>query len=347
MRVKGVFSSMPDKDGLRKIIRDNQDAIVESINTALRGKKLRAIEPVLRRVGRGQELPHWFAELKTDGVLPNLDGKTIGSVIEMILVGVLETTVFKGKGVPPLRINPARGVDLPDLDLGIKSPSENYCTSEPFFSAYERLLGGECDIWVLLTDYQDKKDTPPLRLQIIKWRYLTKTQVADSNLCMIARTLRDFLLADSEASAQKVFRFLAYINQSDWRAKWLLKIVASMKDEKEVGTLVAKAKDDFKKKNAAASKSGKELLSDNDLEAIEGIRKVKPSSLGVITAADNWVLEMLKDAARAPGGDEWNRLKRGPLDGKIGMSFALQWRYNFGKLFGVDACDLDVPLPED
>ena len=26
-------------------------------------------------------------------------------------------------------------------------------------------------------------------------------------------------------------------------------------------------------------------------------------------------------------------LKSGPLDGKIGMSFALQWRYNFGSLF--------------
>jgi len=27
-------------------------------------------------------------------------------------------------------------------------------------------------------------------------------------------------------------------------------------------------------------------------------------------------------------------LRRGPLDGKIGMSLALQWRYNFGPLFG-------------
>ncbi len=27
------------------------------------------------------------------------------------------------------------------------------------------------------------------------------------------------------------------------------------------------------------------------------------------------------------------RDKTGPLDGRIGMSFALQWRYNFGALF--------------
>ena len=75
---------------------------------------------------------------------------------------------------------------MPDLDLGVKSPSENYCTSEPFFSAYERLLGGEHDVLVLLTDYQQAKKKPPLRLQIIQWRYLRASQVTDCNLCRIA-----------------------------------------------------------------------------------------------------------------------------------------------------------------
>ena len=78
--------------------------------------------------------------------IPNLDGKTIGSVIEMLLVAVLETFTFSGLGVPPLKLNPARGIDLPDLDLGVKSPSENFCTGEPFFSPYERLLGSEHDV---------------------------------------------------------------------------------------------------------------------------------------------------------------------------------------------------------
>jgi hypothetical protein len=67
----------------------------------------------------------------------------------MLLVAVLEKVIFQGLEVPPLRVNPARGVDLPDLDLGIKSPSENYCTSEPFFSAYERLIGSEYDALIL------------------------------------------------------------------------------------------------------------------------------------------------------------------------------------------------------
>lgn len=34
--------------------------------------------------------------------------------------------------------------------------------------------------------------------------------------------------------------------------------------------------------------------------------------------------------------DEWNRFLASPLDGKIGMSLALQWRYNFGSLFGIE-----------
>jgi len=51
---------------------------------------------------------------------------------------------------------------------------------------------------------------------------------------------------------------------------------------------------------------------------------------------DNWVVENYKDAARAPNDDEWKRFLASPLDGMIGMSLALQWRYNFGPLFGVE-----------
>jgi len=93
----------------------------------------------------------------------------------MLLVAVLEKIIFQGLEIPPLRVNPARGVDLPDLDLGIKSPSENCSTSEPFFSAYERLIGSEYDALILLTDYQTAKKNPPLKLQIIKFKYLDKT----------------------------------------------------------------------------------------------------------------------------------------------------------------------------
>jgi hypothetical protein len=328
---------MPSKRKLRAIIRDRLAEIVESVNAALRGEDLAGLEGVLRRVGRGGILPHWFERLERDGTLPNLDGKTIGSVVEMLLVAVLEAKIFNDLDVPPLEINPARGVDLPQLDLGVKSPSENYCTSEPFFSAYERLLGGEHDIVVLLTDYQTAKKHPPLRLQIIGGRYLANTQVADESLCRVARSHRKWLLADSEARTKRVFRFLAYVNQSDWLGKQLLRLIALLRNEGDIRAAIELAVQDFQRKNVAFAGRGKPTIPNSDRDSLQRILDVTPLHVGVIEAADNWVLQTQREAGRAPSANEWTRLVNGPLDGLIGMSFALQWRYNFGRLFHENA----------
>lgn len=325
---------MPSKEELRHFIRDNLDSIAGKINAVLRGKGAATLEPVLARIGRGGKAPHWYEKLRDEGTLPNLDGKTIGSVIEMLLVGVLESLKVGRQKFPRQRINPTRGIDLPDLDLGVKSPSENYYTSEPFFSAYERLLGSEFDIVVLLTDYQTAKSKSPLRLQIIKWRYLKGSQVADENLCKLARHNREWLLQQNEAWFQKVVRFLAFVNQSDWLARQLLKTVPVMRNEAEVRKIISQAAVDFRSKNTEATKNAKQAISDDDLAAIQRIAQIQPIHAGVVDALDNWVLETLKEAGRAPNENEWQRLKMGPLDGMIGMSFALQWRYNFGRLFG-------------
>ena len=58
-----------------------------------------------------------------------------------------------------------------------------------------------------------------------------------------------------------------------------------------------------------------------------------PITLGIIDAADNWVVENYKDFARLPNENEWRRLLTSPLNGQIGMSFAFQWRYNFSRVF--------------
>lgn len=133
------------KEQLRQAVRDKLDNAIAVVNAALRGKDLAILEPVLQRVGRGGVLPHWYPQLRKRHTLPNLDGKTIGSVVEMLLLAVLETSILKDVGIT-FRVNPARGVDFPDLDLGVKAPSANFCTSEPYFSAYERLYGNEYDI---------------------------------------------------------------------------------------------------------------------------------------------------------------------------------------------------------
>jgi len=335
---------MKNKSDLRKAVEDNLDEIVKEINLSLSGQNIAKHEQTLNRLGRGGKLPHWYHHLSQDHVLPNLDGKTVGSIIEMLLVAVLEDIAFKGMDIQPLKINPARGVDLPDLDLGIKSPSENFCTSEPFYSAYERLIGGEYDSLVLLTDYQTAKKNPPLRLQIIKWKYLSNTQIADMTLCRIARKHRDRLLNENEAWAQKLFRFLAYINQSDWSARHILSLVNVMDNQEQVRELIEKIKVDFSAKNKILTAKDLPPMPDSYLEKIVKVAEISPLSLGVLDCADNWVVESQKELARFPNENELNRLKDGPLDGKIGMSFALQWRYNFGKVFGVQQEEVPIDI---
>lgn len=120
------------KAELRGVLHTRLEETISALNRALQGINLEYLEPVLLRIGRGRTLPHWYKQLFESQTLPNLDGKTVGSVIEMLFVAVLETMTFRDVEIPPLHINPARGVDLPDIDLNIKSPSQNYCTSEPY-----------------------------------------------------------------------------------------------------------------------------------------------------------------------------------------------------------------------
>lgn len=327
---------MPNKEELRQILIANLDETMARVNASLRGEGIEQLEEVMTRLGRGHQLPHWYESLKSTGTLPNLDGKTIGSVLEMVLVAVLETYTFANEDNPPLSVNPARGVDIPALDLGVKSPSTNYSTSEPFFSAYERLLGNEYDALIMLTDYQEAKSNPPLKIQVQQWRYLKKSEIADLGLCSIALDARNILLESNEAWLKKVFRFLAYVNQSDWRAKQLTRMLKHLSSPEDIETLIQQAEADFEAQNRKRERETKELLPEDDLIAIQKIRDISPITLGVIDAADDWVNETQKDAGRYPNDNEWNRLLTSPLDGRIGMSFALQWRYNFARVFGAE-----------
>lgn len=324
---------MPDKRELRSIVSADLRTIQSRMNSALRGESLDDLESTLARLGQRGQLPYWYQQLQDDHTLPNLDGKTVGSVLEMLFVAVLENSILHTFDLPPLRVNPARGVDLPDLDLGVKSPSKNYCTSEPFFSAYERLLGSETDVVVLLTDYQTAKKTPPLRLQILEARYLEGSQVADQKLCRIMRDNRAWLLEANETWAKKVFRFLSFVNQSDWRGKQIVRLIEAIQSEKEVKRVLNAAESSFSRLNSRREKMGKEPTPESDLVAIQRINGVQPLALGVVDAADEWVAETLQDFGRLPNENEWHRLIDSPLNGEIGMSFALQWRYNFGPLF--------------
>jgi hypothetical protein len=326
---------MTTSSQLRLHLQNNMQSTVNQLNDYLRGENVKEIEPILKRIGRGGNLPHWY-ELLADGKsMPNLDGKTIGSVIEMTFLAVLEKHTFKDFDIPPLTVNPAKGVDFPFLELGIKSPSENFCTSEPFFSSYERILGSEFDSVVLLTDYQTaKKNPPPVRMQIIKNAYLSGTEIADKSLCAIALRNKERLFNESEPLCKKMVQFLCHVNQQDWRAKALLKLLDVMfEGDAAIDKTILQLKSNFLKKEIADVKSGNEPLSRDELNIILSIVDAKPKTSAIVNACSDWVINCHKDFARLPNDNEWQRFLRSPLNGKIGMSFALQWRYNFGNLF--------------
>ncbi|MBY0526752.1 MAG: hypothetical protein K2R98_25395 [Gemmataceae bacterium] len=175
-----------------------------------------------------------------------------------------------------------------------------------------------------------------MKLQIIKYRYLTQSEIADRNLCHIALTHRDWMLKDSEARAKRLIRFLAYINQRDWRANRLLKMVVHMRDDETIKRIVKTAEKEFLKTNKQKLKKDEIPIADEELHAIQDVLKVKHSLyVGVIDAIDNWIIDTVKDAARSPNDDEWKRFLAGSLNGKISMSLALQWRYSFKTLFGM------------
>jgi hypothetical protein len=320
---------------LREHIKENLDQVVDQLNSYLRGERVENIKDILQRVGRGGKLPHWFDLLCTGQSMPNLDGKTIGSVIEMTLLGVLERHTLRHFEIPPLEVNPAKGVDIPFLDLGVKSPSENFCTSEPFFSAYERVLGNESDAIILLTDYQTaKKSPPPVRIQIIKAAYLKGSEIADKNLCKIAAKNKERLFKENESLCKKMLQFLCHINQQDWRAKSLLQLVDALyKEDSTIKQLINKIEIDFQKKTREAIKQGVEPNNPGELDKVLVIRDSNQKTSAIINACNDWVIDNHKDFARLPNDNEWQRFLRSPLNGKIGMSFALQWRYNFRSLF--------------
>ncbi|CAH9050612.1 hypothetical protein PSECIP111951_02104 [Pseudoalteromonas holothuriae] len=326
---------MINSQELRDEIKNNLPTVVHQLNSYLRGENVNEIKDVLKRVGRGGQLPHWYKNLELGQSMPNLDGKTIGSVIEMTLLGVLEKHTLKSFNIPQLSVNPAKGVDIPLLNLGVKSPSENYCTSEPFFSAYERILGNEFDALILLTDYQSaKKNSPPIRVQIIKSMYLGGSEIADKGLCEIARLNRDLLMDKNEAECKKMLQFLCYVNQKSWRGKALVNLFKVLSQgDNSINSAVTKLEKDFIKKEKQAQFESKEPIHKSELQKILSIADSNIKVTSIVNAANDWVVDNHKDFARLPNDNEWQRFLRSPLNGKIGLSFALQWRYSFGAIF--------------
>ncbi len=319
----------------RALISSKLDVIKTWLNKVLSGEELGDVKPILQRIDSTGELPSWFAQLANDKTLPNLDGKTIGSVVEKLLACVIEKYVLQSS--IQLHINPAKGVDIPELELGVKSPSENFCTSEPYFSAYERLVGNENDALILLTDYQKTKKLTAanhgLRLQIKDLRYLRGSEIADRNLCALAEALKhEFLIVrHDECMLKRAIHFLAYVNQSDWEAARIIELLQNVVvGRKPAEYEMCRIRKDYARKNAQYAAKNKPLIPEEMLCRVQ--QSIKTHD-GIILSAENWVTRTLNENWHSPSASVWQRIMNKPLEGKIGMSFALQWRYNFSAIF--------------
>jgi hypothetical protein len=144
-------------------------------------------------------------------------------------------------------------------------------------------------------------------------------------------------MSDNAQYAKRLMRFLAFVNQSDWQARQLLKLAEVLNEETRISAIVADASADFARLNRKRLREDKPLLDSAELAAVQGVINIQPHYVGVLDAMENWVGATHKDFGRYPNDNEWVRLASGPLDGQIGISFALQWRYNFGGLFGADS----------
>lgn len=210
-----------DSEQVKQFVRGNLKVLVRTVNLALRGGSgLRDLGGHIVLVSPNNKVPAWFGHLKKTGGLGRTDGKSVGRAVETLFAAALRAALPKTMA-EIVSVKASRGVDLPGVGIGIKAPSENLCTSEPFTSVYQRLTGHTHDSVVLLTDYQDKKGTLPLKLQVTRCSYFSGSEQADRSLCEIARKCRDFLGKHKELF-RKVIRFLVHSNQSDPEAKALL-----------------------------------------------------------------------------------------------------------------------------
>jgi hypothetical protein len=124
-------------------------------------------------------------------------------------------------------------------------------------------------------------------------------------------------------------------------------MVDSLKDAEAISTLLNAARADFDRRNKLKLKQGKVPIPDSEIEALELIRAVQPLHVGVLDACDGWLTETRKETARAPSDHEWKQILESPLEGAIGVSLALQWRYNFGRLFGELVADEECTNGDD
>lgn len=243
------------------------------------------------------------------------DGKSIGTFIEKLLTvlfSIRKGCIFTGSA--------AKGIDLPELNLGIKATSDRQPqSSEPFRNAYERIFGIENALLVFIyngTAYATGAET---NLRCIQHYLLSETNVADKGLCSSAREARDLFNKKiiSEDILRRILRLLVLSDKSNREFLNMCRLIREM-----AAILQGKIK-------------GVEFrfltVKNNDPDLLTYINSAKTHEMlsGAIDAYEKQFASFPFASEGLATTQQMKRFQEHPLDGKISLSFALQWRLQF------------------
>jgi hypothetical protein len=187
------------------------NAIVNSVNQYLAGKHHEQIAEHLRQFEPKNALPKWLKHIEEHGRPAKTDSKSLGTIIEKFIkaeISRMLTLTVSGSS--------ASGVDIPELDLNLKTTSDRQPqSSEPFVSAYQRILGADHDVLVCIYNGEEFHEQH-VPLKIIRHRFLRQTQAADKVLCSGAQPLQRRARSDEASSKiwRRCLRALAYTKKS-------------------------------------------------------------------------------------------------------------------------------------
>jgi len=239
------------------------------------------------------------------------DPKTIGTFIEKLLTvlfSIKKGCVFSGSS--------AKGVDLPELNLGIKATSDRQPqSSENFKNAYERIFGIGNALLVFIYNGTAYASEAEANLRCVQHYLLSETNAADKDLCASAQGVRELYREKiiGEDLLKAALRLIVLSDKSNREFLGMCRLIREM-----ASIFSGKTKGLEFRFLDANPRDARGYLTSADVQralalAVDAYQKQFPSfpfaNDGLIT-------------------DEQSRVFREhPLDGRVSMSFALQWRF--------------------
>jgi hypothetical protein len=242
------------------------------------------------------------------------DGKSIGTFIEKLLTVLLsieKKCVFSGSA--------AKGVDLPELNLGIKATSDRQPqSSEAFKSAYERIFGIENALLVFIYNGTAYSGEAEENLRCVQHYLLSETNVADRGLCGYARDVRELYREKiiGEDLLKSILRLLVVSDKSKKEFLGMARLIHEMASILGGGTKGVQ----FRYLDASKASDVMAYLTDTKVQhALAAAVDAYQAHFDSYPFANDGMID----------GEQFKVFQEHPLDGKISLSFALQWRFQF------------------